>query len=172
MMQEFWSRFHWIDLVILVIFIRTIYVGARRGFIPELTTLIGLAAALVISLQQVDPVSAFLSARVHLPEQWSASFSAVALFIATYLLFCLIRVGVGKLFQLQVASGLDRWGGVLMGMVRAAVISGIIFSVLAQAPSQSFKAGIEERSLTASYLAGIGSKIREVGSQWRFQIPR
>ena len=180
-LSQFWRRLNWVDFVLFVMIVRAIYVGSKRGLIPELTTLIGLAVAQVVSLQHADLIVSLLERRVHLPVTWLYSFSVGAFFIATYLVFGLIQRGVSQLLRLETATGLNRWGGLLLGFLRGGFTASLVLLVLLQAPSSLLEKGIKEESLSAPYLIQVAPKVYEVslgiypfrterGSlTWRFQ---
>lgn len=162
-MTEFWRRLNWIDFIVFVIMVRALYVGSKRGLIPELTTLIGLAAAQVVSLQHAGSVVSFLAERVRLPvpEKWLYLFFVGALFIATYLIFGLIHRGLSKLLRLETATGVNRWGGLLLGFLRGGYLTSLILVVLSRAPSGALEKEIKERSWSAPYLIQAAPKVYE-----------
>ncbi len=162
-MTEFWHRLNWIDFIVFVIIVRALYVGSKRGLIPELATLIGLVVAQVVSLQHAGWVVSLITKRVSLPvpETWIHVLLIVVLFIATYLIFGLIQRGLSKLLRLETATGLNKWGGLLLGFLRGGYITSLILVVLSQAPSSLLEKGIKEDSLSGPYLIQAAPKVYE-----------
>ena len=160
---EFWRRLSWIDFVVFVIIVRAIYVGSKRGLIPELTTLVGLVVAQVVSLQHAGSIVSLLAERVHLPvpEEWLRLFFVGALFIATYLVFGLIQRGLSKLLRLETATGINQWGGLLLGFLRGGFITSLVLGVLLNSPSSLLEKGIKEGSLTGPYMIQVAPKVYE-----------
>ncbi|MBI1977074.1 MAG: CvpA family protein [Candidatus Omnitrophica bacterium] len=170
---ETWGKLGWIDFVAFIIVARTLYVGYKRGFIPELTTLIGLGISLLVSLQHAHAVSLLAAEWLHFSsEKWFEPVSILSLFVITYLVFRLIRLGISKLFHLDITSGLDRWGGALVGLLRGGFIISLCLVVLSHSPSAVMSKGIKETSISGPYLVRIVPKVYEIGLQfYPFRTP-
>lgn len=158
---DFWHRLNWVDFVIVVMTLRTIYVGARRGFIPELTMLLGILAALIVSLQHAGSLSLLLSKAIHIPTEWLRTGLVGALFMATYFLFRLLRIGMSKLFHLEAASGLNQWGGALIGLLRGVFTTSLLLLVLLKTPTAVLEREIKEKSFSGLYVVQAALAIYE-----------
>jgi hypothetical protein len=117
----------------------------------------------VVSLQHAGWIVSFLAGRIHLPvpEKWLHLFFVAVLFIVTYLIFGLIHRGLSKLLRLETATGLNRWGGLILGFLRGGYVTSLILVVLSCAPSGALEEGIKEGSLTAPYLIQAAPKVYE-----------
>lgn len=161
---EFFSRINWIDIVIITLLIRSSYVGYRRGIWGELTSLIGIYAALVISLQIYQPVGKFVMNFIpHQDKLYEMYFlTFVAVVIITGFLFAVIGTSIlTKLLRLHLYKIVVQVGGVLLGVINGAMLSALVITALDIAPVQYFEDSIHQGSLMGSSFRKVADNVHE-----------
>jgi membrane protein required for colicin V production len=111
----------WPDYAILIVIAVSVLVGALRGFIKEVFSLVVWAAAFLIAWHFAGDVAALMENAVQLPSARTAMGFA-GLFIAVLLVGGLINYLLGKLVETTGLSGTDRLLGGVFGAARGLVL--------------------------------------------------
>ena len=154
-MTDFWGRFNGVDVGIVIITLRAGYVGSKRGFIPELTTLVGFLTALVLSLQHKEETALLFARWVSLPLRWQNLLAEGVLFTGIYIIFRIIRSLISKLFHLEGTGTWNRLSGALLGLLRGGFLYGVLLVILLQISSAPLKKEVQEKSFFGSYLVRV-----------------
>lgn len=128
-MQNILSRLNWVDFVIIILFVRICYIALKNGFPVELFKFFGTIASIYLSLHYYTTVSDFLDARLS-SEILSLDFLDVICFIVlvliSYLAFVILRMAFLHVVKIEAVSLLNRWGGLVLGLARGILWTGII----------------------------------------------
>lgn len=115
------KQFNWVDVFIVITFIRTVYIAVKRGLPVEVFKLIGTVTALFLAIHYYTAFSDWSSERIRLDK--------VPLEFADFLCF-LILAGLGYLFvlifrsifcrfiKMEAVPQLNKWGGLVIGLLR------------------------------------------------------
>ena len=111
---------NWVDIVVALILLFFFIAGARKGFIREITGLIGLIIAFLLGITGAPIWSEILVDRLKFPP----SLATLAAFLLIFILaFILIRALGNLLFKVVRATpldALDRLGGSFIGILKGA----------------------------------------------------
>lgn len=158
--MEIVSSLNWVDILAGIILIRAIYVGIRRGFVVEILKLIGVLCAIFIALHYYTGVSAFLQSKVHLPKAPSDFFSYGFLWAIVILIFKFIREGLTILFKIEAHSVFDKWGGLVLSLVRGLLLCSLTILLLRLSTIEYLTKNLE-RSLSAGRLVNLAPQFYE-----------
>lgn len=130
MPAEIINRLNWIDLVFVILLIRTGYVAVRNGFFVEVFKLSGTVLAVYLGCHYYAPLAAFFHSRLGAEGSSAAlpeTLSFIALCSLGYVVFILPRRLLMRFLKVEAARLLNSWGGFLLGMCRGILFSGLLF---------------------------------------------
>ena len=125
------AKFNWIDLVILLLFLRMCFIGLRTGLITELFKIFGLILAIYVSLHYFSQAGSFLNNLApFLGMEISDFFCFVILAGLSYATVVIIRGTFARMVKVEAVNMLDRWGGLTLGFCRSFLLISMIFIIL------------------------------------------
>lgn len=159
MVKYFLGRINWIDILFIIVLIRTTYIGFRKGLGLEIFKFLGMIAALILSFHYFERVGRYITNHSFLPESISNFFAFTTLIIIVIFGFKLIGLLVRSFMKIEFAQPMEKAGGALLGMGRGVVIGSIMLFVLVNLPSDYLRASINEKSLSGPILLRVGPGI-------------
>ncbi len=151
-----------IDLVVIIVTSFFLLRGLFRGFILELTIVVGLIAGYILAASYHDLVAAILLEYFpQLPESAANIISFAVIFITVNIVLRIVAGIITKTLKFAMLGWLNRMLGALFGAIKSVVILSITVFILNLIPfSESFlkKAGKNE-SLFFPMLETIGPEI-------------
>jgi uncharacterized membrane protein required for colicin V production len=126
------SVINWIDVAMLVLLIRIVFIGVKTGFVTELFKLFGVFIALFAGLHYYTPLAVFTTKKTN----WSVDILQCVFFV---LLVCLavllikyLRDGFLMVFKFETThAGVNQWGSGILSVVRAfLLVSLVLFGIL------------------------------------------
>ena len=129
-MPEILQNLNWVDCVILVILIRTTYVGFSRGLSWEIIRLLGVVVAFVIAIHNYDKIGSFIGSNSPVPSIVANLFSFLVLVFGAVLVFKFIGFGLHKILEIELLSPLEHVGGLVLGFIRGAVLALITLIIM------------------------------------------
>ena len=126
--QETLTKFNWIDLLALLLFLRTCATGSKSGLIAGLFKIAGLVASLYVSLHYFSQVGNYLAGLIPpLGVPFSNFICFIILAILPYLSVAIVRQTVMRLVKVEATSAIDRWGGLLFGFFIGVMMLSTLF---------------------------------------------
>jgi uncharacterized membrane protein required for colicin V production len=126
------ASINWIDVAMLVLLIRIIFIGVKTGFVTELFKLLGVVFAAFISLHYYTPLAVFLAKKTG----WSIDLLQCVFFVLLVSLSVVaikyLRDGFLMVFKFETThAGVDQWGSGILSILRAVLlISLVLFGLL------------------------------------------
>ena len=126
--QETLAKFNWIDLLALLLLLRTCSVGLRSGLIIGLFKIVGWIVSLLVSLHYFSEAGRYL---VRLIPPFGADFSNFACYIIlsmlAYIAIAFFRQAILRLVKPEATSAVDRWGGLFLGFFVGIMLLSTVF---------------------------------------------
>lgn len=144
---------NWVDLVIVIILLRTSYNGFGRGLLTEILSLAGAVCATIFTINYVNLVTRWVS-----PWVWfNQTVAGFIIFIALFLiLIFVVHVVIRRLTEVIKWERLH-WAvqglGLMVGALRGLWWSGVILTVLTSSGVIYFQESVEQRSVLGPRLA-------------------
>jgi uncharacterized membrane protein required for colicin V production len=154
---EFSRLFNWVDIVVLIVFLRIIFISLRQGLEVEFFKFLGVFCGLYFSLHYYFSLAVYLNGRsgAKNPPGHVLEFIAYAiLLLVNYLIFWLFRILVSRFITAQMNPFLSKWGGCALGLGRALLFSSLILFSLLVTKGAYFRESVRY-SLSGAYLARV-----------------
>ena len=136
-MLEIIKRLNWVDIFVIILLFRILYVSLKSGFAAELFKLLGTITAIYISLHYFTLFSDWVvgSAKVtiskeSMPLEFMDFISFVILVLAGYLFFVGLRAVFYRFIKMEAVPTLNRWGGFVLGIIRGFLLASLIIFML------------------------------------------
>ncbi len=161
--QTTWPN--WVDLVILIVFFRSCYVGFGRGLLAEVLSLVGLVSATAIACNFHGFLAQWLS------RWWPgdvATLDFLTFLLVFILLLLLVRVVIVKFAEALKWERLHwmiQGVGMVLGGVRGLWWMGLILLVLLSLGIPYFKGSIQDRSILGPRFVKVAQQVLEVVAQ-------
>lgn len=163
MLLEIVQQINLLDILIILILVRTVSIAIRKGFAVEFFKLLGTYCATYLALHYFT----HLADRLHtLPGFRSAPIEFIDfvaflfLVIIGYNFILLMRIIVIKSRAQEALRSISRWSGMLLGVVRGGLLAGIICFGFAIS-SMSFFSDMVSQSLMGNTLFEVPSQVYE-----------
>ena len=115
-----------IDITILVILGFFCLKGFFRGIIMEVFTLLGLLAAYVIALREMNIVAGWINSLVSLPSLFTSTLSFFLIFLAISLLCRWLAGLLRHVTRWTFLGWVDRGGGMAFGLFKGALVASLL----------------------------------------------
>ncbi len=121
------ATINWVDVAMLVLFIRIVFIGVKTGFVTELFKLLGVFCAVFVGLHYYASLAIFVTKKTN----WSIDFLEFLFFVLLVCLMVLVikflRDGFFVLFKFESThAGLNQWGAGLFAVIRALFLASLI----------------------------------------------
>ena len=147
---------NWVDILVVILLIRTTYIGLSQGFAVEVFKSIGLICASVVSMHNYNRLGEFVNSYSFFSSPTaSKAGSFIILTCAVLLVFKLLRIIFQFIAKIEVVSWLERFGGIIIGLCRGVLLSSVILFILTLMPPEYVKRSVDTNSLSGPYLVKI-----------------
>lgn len=129
MLVDIIKQLNWIDIIVVFLLFRIIYIAAAKGVITELFKLMGVVFALFISLQYFTALSDAARSKAgfkNMPLQFVDFLFFLVLVPVSYLLFVIIREAFQRLVKTEIAPIFNKWTAFCLGILRGLLIASLI----------------------------------------------
>jgi len=151
---DIFKQLNWADVVFLILFARTIYVATSSGLLSEAFKLPGTILAAYLSLHYYSALSHLINSRLGSTEEASVGLWALVCFVflalTGYLFFVLLRYLFLRFVKIELAAGVQKWGGFFLGLIRACLLVSLIVFILLISPLGYF-GGSARKSYTGKF---------------------
>jgi len=146
----------WLDLLIIIIILRSTYVGFQRGLFGELLYILGLYVAIIFTLHWCPTVANFFHSVILLPVNFAYIISFILIILAIYIIFVILNKFLRRTVKIEVLPAVNKIGGPIFGFIRGGVISILLCFALLLVPIGYVARAVKTRSLFGPFLIETG----------------
>ena len=128
-MMDLLKRFNWVDILVIALALRIVYVSVKTGVVAELMKTLGVLLAIFISFHYYVKLAVFTGHYVAFSSVVLEVVAFVALWLATIFVCKLSRSGILMLFSVEAISAVDKWGAVIVSAGRFFLTVGMFMFV-------------------------------------------
>ena len=146
------KQINWLDIVVLILILRAVYIGTKLGLTAELFNFFGVLISLICAVLWYSRTADVLVINFKLPV-WLSQF--LCFIIIAQLIRLIFKYGLAlllKILNVQFVPQLERIGGGVIGFGRGLILSGIIILAIGLIPNNYIRESIEEKSFTGKFL--------------------
>lgn len=161
MFSSFLKRFNWVDLVIIILLLRTSYVASKKGFFAEVFKFLGMLLGVYLSLHYYTVLSDFLRSIIRVKEvpiEMLDFFSLIILAVLGYFVFFFLHMTLEKFIKVEAVNLIERWISFALGIGRAVLLASLIiyaFSI----PVVTYLKRSVDNSLSSVYLYKVSPTV-------------
>jgi membrane protein required for colicin V production len=136
------KQFNWVDILFVILLLRTCYIAVKNGFPSEFFRLLGIILATYLSLHYYINFSDYINSftgKKNAPPEYLTLITFLVLVVAGYLLFALLGRLVSRFIQLEAVPVLNKWGSFILAIVRSFLLVSLIIFIFVIAPGTYFK---------------------------------
>src|SRR5258706_6502939 len=129
----------WLDYAVIGVFAASLFVGAWRGLVREVLSILGWVIAFLAANLLAGPLGPVMPQAIPSPELRVAA-AYVAVFVGSLVVTTLLGLLFSKIVKAAGLGGVDRMLGALFGAARGLliVLAAALLAGLTSAPKQSF----------------------------------
>lgn len=147
---------NWMDFVLIALLIGSVALGVKRGLIREVMGFIGLIIGVVLAINKVDAVTAWVLAHMKASPVAVSFISFVLILAFFYVVFRVLGMVFKKAVALSGLGKLDQIAGGLIGLVRGWIIVGFVLFLFFYLPlPQRFYDSIENSFLAPAMTGSV-----------------
>lgn len=130
MQPEIIQKLNWVDIFILILMVRALYIGFKRGFISELLHLLALIVSIFVVFHYTPVSVKLLERTIFSKPQFARAMTFVALWGLVSLASKFARGALLLLFKIEAKTFLDKIGGVVIAGVRGLLLCSLTLWLL------------------------------------------
>ena len=151
--MEIIKSINWLDLVIVFLLIRGLFLGIRNGLTAEIFRFIGSVLSLTLAIQWHSQTAEILIANFALPAWLSQLLCFVVIAQLIRIIFKYGIILLLKILNIQFMPPLEKPGGAVVGLARAVIVAGALILMLSFFPSKYMTESIYDKSFSGAFLA-------------------
>lgn len=152
---------NWFDIFIIIVIIYCSIKGYKSGLIKQLTSLVGLIAAAILSGQISTIIYPYIQGFAQLPNYLTSPLSYIIAFAIIILFFYLIGTMLDSMIKTIKIGTLNKLAGVILCVAKWVIAISIILNIIIKADEhqQLVTGRIQNRSITYQYIQPIAPLI-------------
>ena len=160
--MEILTKINWVDVLVVILILRTSYVAFQDGLSHEILPFIGSLCMLVFSLHYYNKIALYLyNIGFALPMSVLNLLGFILSAVCIGILFRFIKAIIDKIIKVSWHPLIERFGGLLAGVIKGAVLTSMILIIIVLIPLSYLQWSVRDRSMTGVYFLRIGPAIYE-----------
>lgn len=161
MIQDILLNSNWIDAILLVLTLRTIFIGIKRGLMVEFFKFLAILFATFLTLHFYVQLGLFFHEMVSLPKAVQESVAFLVLWGAVSLIFKFIGEGWNLIHKVEELSFFAKISGGVLAAFRGTLIGGLILFFLVLTGNK-FLVKSARQSFVGFYLQELSPRLYNV----------
>ena len=158
--MEILSRLNWVDLLAVIIMLRTIYMSFQNGLSHEIFPFFSSILKLVLALHFYGKLGSLLNESVKLfPLSLCNMASFLAIVLITTFVLNLLSGLLDSVINITWHPLIEKIGGMMLGVLKGAVSVSMVLIFLALIPLSYIQWSINDKSLYGMFFLRIGPAI-------------
>ncbi|MBU1146862.1 MAG: CvpA family protein [Candidatus Omnitrophica bacterium] len=157
------TRVNWVDILFVILLVRTGYVGLRGGFLPEICRFLGLLTAFLFSFNNYTSLSYLISTYTRWLGARPDILSFLVIFLAILVIFKVVNIFVRIFLSGENLSRPNALVGSALGLARGVLIAGLIHTLFINGPFQYLARSAQDRSFSGQYVSYVLPFVYEKG---------
>ena len=147
-MTEFFQNINWIDLLVVILLIRSSYIGFARGFGWEFFRFLGAISVVIFPIYFYEYGTQLIIDYFPVLDPFSDPICFTSLYIIPILVFKIINGVVDKIrvIKIDTFSILGNVGGLCIGFIRGCILLSLLLISLIFTQIPYFEKSVKERS--------------------------
>lgn len=148
------KQINWVDIFVVILFIRACYISSRQGLPVEFFKLLGTIAAIYLSLHYYTIFADFIRVRVKLPDiplQFLDFVCFVLCAVLGFIFFTVLQKLFCRYLSIDSLPDLNKWGGLILGVIRGFLFISLVMFMLNISTISYLKKSVNE-SYSKKYL--------------------
>ncbi len=160
-MTEIFSQINIIDILMLAILARVVFIGYKNGVGVEFYKVIATLVASFVVLHYFTALAKFFIDWARFTKPLAEFVSFILLWLVITALFALIRDGLLTIFKIKISPVIDKGGGLLLGLGRAFLTCSLAL-ILIYVSGIGYFIKQAKYSLSAGYLKEVAPNVYEI----------
>ncbi len=159
--MEWMRHISWPDLLVVIIVLRSTYMGSQRGFFGELFHIFGICLGIILGIHFYIPVSDFINTYLFIPLNITYIIGFLLIIITIYLAFRFIYAFARRIIKVEMFPAINKIGGPIIGFCKGSALSIFLFFIMLLTPIHYISESAKTRSLFAPFFIKIGTTLYE-----------
>jgi uncharacterized membrane protein required for colicin V production len=159
MLMDFLKSLNWVDILMAVVFARSIFIGIKSGFIVEFFKFFGVLFSTVITLHYYSILADLLAPHARVFEPTALRMLVfLGLWLTITALFKFIRDGLLLLFTIQPHPYIEKFVGAGLAAMRGLLVCSLVFFVLLVSQNTAVLK-LSEKSISKNFVSHLAPHI-------------
>jgi len=145
-----------LDILLWIVLAACAVKGFMKGLVREVCALLGVVAGAWAAFTYYGYVSHAISGFIRLPRAFATPLSFLLIYLVLGLLFFFAGHLITTIFKVMLLGWLNRFGGIIFGLMQGAFIVCIVLAVLTSGPLPMKIKGYIQSSTTARVFCSAG----------------
>lgn len=160
------TQLNWIDILIVILLFRIGYIAIKNGLPCEFFKILGIIAAIYLSLHYYTGLSDWVTDRMPVAEEKAPLefldfLMFLVLAIIGYLIFVILRTIFYRFVKIEAVRNLNKWGGFVLGIARGFLLVALVTFAL-----EISSIGYLKNSVNSSYSGKRVLKLAPLTYSW------
>jgi len=154
------SRANWVDLLVVIVMLRTIYISFQNGLSRAIFPLLSSILKLILALHFYEKLGSMIKSVIGiLPSSLCNLAGFISIILVSTLALKFLKTLVDAIIKVTWHPLIEKTGGMIVGAFKGSVASSMVLIFLALVPLSYIQWSVKDRSLCGMFFLRIGPAI-------------